>query len=314
MFRRIIQTLCYVIIITTLSIAQNQQNIYSKAFGNSSNPPIIFLHGGPGYNCGGFEFTTAQKLSENGFYVIVYDQRGCGRSQDFTDAKFTLQENLFDLDAVFQTYNLTKATLMGHSWGGTLSAFYAEQHPEKVDKLIFVSSPISYPQTLKAILRICKEIYTSKGDQTNLNYIAMLEKMDTTSFAYSSYLFMHALSCNLYSPKNFSEEAKEIYKSLMAHPDSKLLKQNDKKPLEGIFKDIQYTTLNIRDKIVKLKTHVKVYGIYGSDDGLLDKKQLDDIASIIGQENFAIISDASHNVFIDQQTSFMEQVKLFMKN
>jgi proline iminopeptidase len=298
-------------IIPTISIAQNQQNIYSKTFGSSSNPPIIFIHGGPGYNCAGFELTTAQRLSENGFYVLVYDQRGCGRSQDFADAQFTLKENLLDLDAIYKTYNLTKATLMGHSWGGTIAAFYAEQHPEKVDKLIFVSSPISYPQTLKTILRRSKEIYTSKGDQTNLNYIAMLEKMDTSSFAYSSYLFMHALLCNLYSPKIFSEEAKEIYKSLMTNPASYLLKQNDKKPLEGIFKDIQYTTLNIGDKLLKLKTHIKVYGIYGNDDGLFDKEQLDDIAGIIGQDNFAIISNASHNVFIDQQTNFIDKIKSF---
>ena len=83
----------FAIILTTTIV--NSQTIYSKAFGDPKNDPIIYLHGGPGYNSMGFEITTAQKLSENGFYVIVYDRRGEGRSPD-EQAVFTFQETFDD--------------------------------------------------------------------------------------------------------------------------------------------------------------------------------------------------------------------------
>lgn len=58
------------------------QNIYSKAYGDSTNPAIIFIHGGPSGNSNLFEATTIQPLVKNEFYVIVYDRRGEGRSKD----------------------------------------------------------------------------------------------------------------------------------------------------------------------------------------------------------------------------------------
>ena len=45
------------------------QEIYTKAYGNPNDKPLLFLHGGPGYNAVSFEVTTAKALSEKGFYV-----------------------------------------------------------------------------------------------------------------------------------------------------------------------------------------------------------------------------------------------------
>jgi proline iminopeptidase len=79
----------------------NSQSIYTKSFGSSQNKPIIFLHGGPGYNCVNFEATTAQQLADQGFYVIVYDRRGEGRSKD-PSAQFTFKETFDDLNNIYQ--------------------------------------------------------------------------------------------------------------------------------------------------------------------------------------------------------------------
>ncbi len=73
-----------------LSSGVNAQELYTRSFGNPASTPVIFLHGGPGYNSVPFEVTTAEKLSQNGFYVIIYDRRGEGRSKD-TAARFTFQ-------------------------------------------------------------------------------------------------------------------------------------------------------------------------------------------------------------------------------
>src|SRR5690606_27700777 len=93
------------------------QNIYQKAFGQASQTPVIFLHGGPGGSSIDFELTTAEKLAEKGFFVIVYDRRGEGRSDD-DKAEFTFEQTFNDLKEIYREYGLSSATLLGHSFGG----------------------------------------------------------------------------------------------------------------------------------------------------------------------------------------------------
>ncbi len=96
------------------------QEIYSRAFGNPKNSAVIFLHGGPGYNSSSFEITTAETLADSGYYVIVYDRRGEGRSTA-SQAQFNFKETFADLNLVFNQYQIEKATLIGHSFGGIVS-------------------------------------------------------------------------------------------------------------------------------------------------------------------------------------------------
>ncbi|MFK7983344.1 MAG: alpha/beta fold hydrolase [Saprospiraceae bacterium] len=86
------------------------QDLYVKTFGNSTATPIIYLHGGPGYNSAYFEATTAEKLATEGFFVILYDRRGEGRSEKMT-ANFTFQETIADLYSLYQAYKIEKAIL-----------------------------------------------------------------------------------------------------------------------------------------------------------------------------------------------------------
>ena len=81
------------------------QNLYSKDYGNKKNPAIIFIHGVPRGNSTLFESTTAENLSKLGFYVIVYDRRGEGRSID-KFAKFTFKESNEDLLYILKKYKI----------------------------------------------------------------------------------------------------------------------------------------------------------------------------------------------------------------
>ena len=199
------------IILATIEVSS--QTIYSKSFGDSSNEPLIYLHGGPGYNSIGFEISTAKILAESGFYVIVYDRRGEGRSPD-KNTKFTFQETYEDLDAIYKKYNLENATLIGHSFGGVIGTLYAEKYPEKIQSLVLVAAPLSIQETLSTIIKTSKSIYEKKKDSTNLKYIGMLEKIDKNSLEYSSYSFGHAMQNGFYTPKKTSEEALAIYSKL----------------------------------------------------------------------------------------------------
>jgi proline iminopeptidase len=147
-----------------------QDAIYSKAYGDQKNPAIIFLHGGPGYNSVSFEYSTANVLADKGFYVVVFDQRGCGRSKVDSTSKFTLQEAYDDLNNIYKKFKLKTATLIGHSWGGTLGIMFANTYPEKVKNLILTGSPLSYQRTFKGILAECKN-RLAKKDSSRIKYI-----------------------------------------------------------------------------------------------------------------------------------------------
>lgn len=298
----------FVFIVTTL--VANAQIIYSTAFGDPNDTPLIFLHGGPGYNAVSFESTTAQELSGNGFYVISYDRRGEGRSPD-KNAKFTFTETLEDINSIYETYNLTSATLIGHSFGGIIATLYAEKYPNKTTAIILVSAPLSMQETLSSILKSSKSIYLSNKDSVNLNYINMLEKMDKSTLEYSSYCFRHAMQNGFYYPKEPTKEAVTIYKKFKT--DTLLIKYSSQMTYEaprGFWKNEKYTQLDLNKNLKQLlKNKTPVFGLYGKDDGLFSESQIRNMESLIGKDHLVYLNNCSHNLFIDQQTIFINALK-----
>jgi proline iminopeptidase len=290
------------------------QSVYTKTFGNIKDKPIIFLHGGPGYNCVNFEATTALQLADNGFFVIVYDRRGEGRSKD-PNAKFTFKETFDDLNDIYQKYSLTKATLIGHSFGGIVATLFAEANPKKVQSIILVGAPVSLQVTFKNILEKSKIIYQTKKDSINLKYVSMLENMNTASIEYSSYCFGHAMQNGFYTPKNPTSEAKIIYSKFRT--DTLLTKYASQMSYEapqGFWKNENYTTIDLTKNLQALqKQKIALFGLYGKDDGLYSIRQVNDLQTLIGSDNLKYFDNCSHNVFIDQQTQFIEQIKTWTK-
>lgn len=290
------------------------QNIYTKTFGNAKDKAIIFLHGGPGYNCANFEATSAQKIADNGFFVIVYDRRGEGRSMD-PNAKFTFKESIDDLNDIYKKYSLKSATLMGHSFGGIVATVFAESNPKQVESIVLVGAPVSLQATFKNIIAKSKGIYQTKKDSINLYYVAMLERMDTSSLEYSTYCFGHAMQNKFYSPKSPTPEAETIYAKFKT--DSLLMKYASKMTYEGpqgFWKNEKYTTLNLTTSLQSLqKQNVKIFGLYGKDDGLYSEQQITDLQNLIGANHVRYFDNCSHSVFIDQQTQFIEALTTWLK-
>jgi len=282
------------------------QSIYSRSFGNKKNPAAIFLHGGPGYNCVNFEATTAQRLADKGFYVIVYDRRGEGRSAD-PKASFNFKETNDDINQLYQQYGIQQAMLIAHSFGGLVATMYASQFPEKVKSIVMVGAPVSLQETFRTIQKSVQRIYEEKKDTVNLKYLTMLQQMDSTSLPYSSYSFMHAMQNGFYTPKKMSEEARALYQ--LFKTDTLLTQYAGKMTFEGpkgFWKKEHYTMLNLTEPIKKIqKSHIKIYGLYGKEDGLYAAYQIESLAKIIGEENLLYFDNCSHNVFIDQQSAFL---------
>ncbi len=289
------------------------QGLYIKTFGNPKSIPLIFLHGGPGYNCANFEGTTAQEMANKGFFVIVYDRRGEGRSPD-QQAKYTFKETFDDLNNIYKTYTIKKAVLIGHSFGGIVATLYANRFPENIRSVFLVGAPVSLQESLKNIINRSKEIYQTNKDTVNLAYINLLEKMDPTSLEYSAYCLGHAMQNNFYSPKKSTEERKNIYLKFSKDSIAKFASKMTYQAPQAFWKNEHYTTLDLTKSIeVLINKKIKIFGLYGKDDGLYSLQEAEYLQNLLGKSNFEYIDNCSHNVFIDQQTIFISKIKEWSK-
>ncbi len=296
-----------------LSILSFGQGIYIKTFGDSKSIPVIFLHGGPGYNCANFEATTAQELSNRGFFVIVYDRRGEGRSPD-QNATYSFSETYDDLNNIYKTYAIKKAVLIGHSFGGIVATQYAKQYPKNIRSIILIGAPVSLQESYKNIIKRSKEIYQVKNDSANNAYIDLLEKMDSTSLEYSAYCLGHAMQNNFYSPKKSSEERKNIYLKFSKDSLAKIASKMTYQAPQSFWKNEHYTTLDLTktmEELIIMK--IKIFGLYGKDDGLFSSQQVEDLQNMLSKSNVEYIDNCSHNVFIDQQTIFISKLEEWIK-
>ncbi len=290
------------------------QLLYIKTFGDPAHKPIVFLHGGPGGSMLDFELTTAQTLADKGYFVIAYDRRGEGRSED-DSAKFTYAQTLSDITDLYKTYKLKSATLVGHSFGGIAATLFADQHPEKVDRIILAGTPVSLQQSFKTILQKVTTIAESKKDTATLHQVSIVREYDHASIYYSSGCFMLAMQNGFYNTKNPNVKAQELYALLMnsqAMKDyTKFLTDSKYKTMfnatMGFWKNEAYTSIDITNTLAGLKSKgVAVCGIYGKEDGLFDDEHIQTIQKIVRDTNhFAYLDDCSHGVFMDQQEIFL---------
>jgi proline iminopeptidase len=299
-------TLATVFLLLLLSLTNDVRaadSLYSRAFGNAKDPAVLFLHGGPGYNAASFELSSAQRLADSGFFVIIFDQRGCGRSAKMKGA-YQLDEALDDVHAIYRRHGITRASLIGHSWGGTLGIFFAERYPTSVDKLILTGSPLAYQRGFRTMLQRCANYYLSTGDTVQHKMVMQLQQADTSTLMYSAMTFMHAAKCGLYAPSVVSEETLTLKQRMKQDTVSRLMQNMTQPPVMGFYKTMKYTTLDMSENLRRVAERLPVRAIYGEEDGLFDQPHLDALFHVI-KSPIATIMDASHNVFLDQPTSFM---------
>lgn len=100
-----------------------------------SSSPLVFLHGGPGGSSFQFEQTAAKGIAQE-FTVVVYDQRGCGRTQSPKDDDYSIETLTRDLEGLRQELGSDKLVLLGSSFGGEIAMSYALRYPDHVKSLL----------------------------------------------------------------------------------------------------------------------------------------------------------------------------------
>lgn len=303
MIRIILLIFC---ILTSQVINAQTTTIYSKAYGDSTNPVIIFIHGGPRGNATLFEGTSAEKLAAKGFYVIVYDRRGEGRSID-TTATFTFREAITDLNQLYENYNIKNANIIAHSFGGLVGTLFTEQNPEKVNALILAGALFSQQETYDHILETTKQSYTERKDSLMLAKVSKIEQLPKNTSEYRKQCYEVAASNNYFKMPFPTKEANEIREVYELSEFGKNNIRNDNAPILFYKNEIK-NNIDTKPILKNLKKQVKLYAIYGRQDNIFSKKQLNDMLQIVKKQNFKIIDNCSHYLFVDQQKQFIDTV------
>ena len=111
-----------------------RHTIHIEESGNPNGKPIIFLHGGPG---GGIEPIYRRYFNPEIWRIIIFDQRGCGKSTPHAELREnTTWDLVADIEKIMEYLNIEKWVVFGGSWGSTLSMSYAIKYPSRCKGLI----------------------------------------------------------------------------------------------------------------------------------------------------------------------------------
>ena len=108
--------------------------VYYEQCGNADGKPALCVHGGPG---GGGVIGARRFFDPSGYRIVVFDQRGAGRSRpEASLSDNTTWHLVADMELLRERLSIEQWLVFGGSWGSTLSLAYAQRHPNAVSELV----------------------------------------------------------------------------------------------------------------------------------------------------------------------------------
>ncbi|MFC5661632.1 prolyl aminopeptidase [Kitasatospora misakiensis] len=132
------------------------QRIHWEASGNPAGKPAVVVHGGPGsgLNAGNRAYFDPER-----YHLVLFSQRGCGRSEPHAaDPATGLEHNttahlVRDLERLREHLGIERWLMLGGSWGSTLILAYAEAHPERVSEIVLNAVTMTRPEEIDWLYR-----------------------------------------------------------------------------------------------------------------------------------------------------------------
>jgi len=121
--------------------------LYYEQCGNPEGKPVVFLHGGPG---AGSNAAVRRFFDPERYRIVVFDQRGCGRSRPHASIEDNTTWHLVaDIELLREHLGIQCWQVFGGSWGSTLALAYAETHPDRVSELVLRGIFMLRPEELQ---------------------------------------------------------------------------------------------------------------------------------------------------------------------
>lgn len=155
------------------NVVLNGVRLYYRLAGPTTvTAPVIFLHGGPGYNSYSFAQTAGKRLETN-LEMVYFDQRGSGCSErPWWSGAYSIDLLVQDVEALRQKLRAEKISIIGHSFGGIIALEYASKYPQHVLKLVVVDAAIDAPSISELWLTQVKARYPKAWENAQRSHEA----------------------------------------------------------------------------------------------------------------------------------------------
>ena len=121
--------------------------LYIEESGNPQGKPVVFVHGGPG---GGTEPWQRGFFNPEQYRIVLFDQRGCGKSTPHAELKDnTTWDLVADMEKIRALLGIEQWVVFGGSWGSTLALAYAETHPDRCKAIVLRGIFLVRPEEIR---------------------------------------------------------------------------------------------------------------------------------------------------------------------
>lgn len=175
----------------------NQARLHAERFGAKDAPLLIVVHDGPG---GDYRsLLPLQALSQQGYQVLFYDQRGSGLSARVPASQLSIETSLQDIYALAQEFaNQQPITLIGHGWGGMLASAYAGKHPDQVSQLVLMEPGFLNEEMAALVLPAMSRTSFGFITKTSTAWIRSLHIDNSDQDARSDFVFSQIREQSIY--------------------------------------------------------------------------------------------------------------------
>jgi proline iminopeptidase len=255
--------------------------------------PVAFaLHGGPGGDHSGFK-PAFSPLAER-MQVIYVDHRGQGRSAKGDPDRYTLDENVDDLEALRQYLGLGPIVSIGTSYGGMVSMAHAARYPASVSHLVCVVTAAHSGFAARA-----QEIVRERGTPEQQQVCGMLWEgaLDTVEKMQRYYDVMGPLYSTTYDP-NASKDSRQ---RTLHEP----LALNRAFQPGGFLRDY-----DIRPELSRITAKTLI--LAGRHDWICPPEFSEEIHRLIPGSDLRIFENSSHSIRADEPQAMMDAIKGFV--
>ena len=245
--------------------------IFIEESGNPKGKPVIFLHGGPG---GGIEPIYRQYFNPDKWRIIIFDQRGCGKSIPHAELhENTTWDLVNDIEIIRNYLNIKSWIVFGGSWGSTLALSYAIKHTSKCKGLILRGIFLLRQMEIEWFYQEgCSYIYPDEWEE----YIAVIPKNQRNNLvkAYYKQLTSKNLDIRIRAAKAWSNWESRT---------SKLIQ--NKKSLH------QFSDDRIAEAFARIECHYFINkGFFNTDSWILDNiNSIENIPNVIIQGRYDVV-------------------------
>ena len=277
----------------------NLHTIFVEESGNPDGKPVIFLHGGPG---GGSEPVYRQYFNPEKWRIIIFDQRGCGKSVPHAELEQNTTWDLIDdIEKIRKKLNIDNWAVFGGSWGSTLALSYAIKNPNYCNNLILRGIFMLRKKELEWFYQNgCSFIYPDAWEK----YLDPIPENERSNLIQSYY---EKLTSNDMNERIKAAKAWSIWEastSKLIQSTSALHAFEDEKVAEAFARIECHYFINkgffendrwILDNVYKIK-EIPTYIVQGRYDVVCPMKSAWDLHREFPEAKFEIIQDAGHSM------------------